>query len=96
MVEVLIADNGCGIGDELMASLSRPFTSSKANGSGLGLPIARRIVEEHGGTLDMESAEGEGTVVRVKLPGLNESSADTERVVHTASAKQLVETLHKV
>jgi signal transduction histidine kinase len=81
MVEVIVADNGCGIGEEYLASLSEPFVSSKPNGSGLGLPIARRIVGEHGGTLDIESAAGEGTIVRVRLPRLNESSGAIERNV---------------
>jgi signal transduction histidine kinase len=81
MVEVLIADNGCGFSEEMLAPVSGPFVSSKPNGSGLGLPIARRIVAEHGGTLEIESATGEGTVVRVRLPRLNESSSDVERSV---------------
>jgi signal transduction histidine kinase len=81
MVEEIVSDNGCGIGEEYLASLSEPFVSSKPNGSGLGLPIARRIVGEHGGTLDIESAAGEGTIVRVRLPRLNESSGAIERNV---------------
>ena len=91
MVEVLIADNGCGFSEELLASVSRPFVSSKPNGSGLGLPIARRIIAEHGGSLEIESATGEGTVVRVRLPCLNESSNAVERSVPIPARQQSTE-----
>ena len=95
MVEVLIADNGCGIGEETLASLSGPFVSSKPNGSGLGLPIARRIVAEHGGTLEIESAAGEGTIVRVRLPQWNVSSTHVERYVPSDGGHQPTEPVLK-
>lgn len=80
---VTIADAGVGMSEADMARLSTPFFSSKPNGTGLGLPIARQIVAAHGGELSIDSVAGSGTTVRVKLPMrtdrstvLNESSTD--------------------
>ncbi|WP_395693641.1 ATP-binding protein [Nocardioides sp.] len=72
--EVAVADTGIGIPAEEQDQLfSRFFRSSLAQqqaipGSGLGLSIAHAIVEKHGGTMTVESEEGEGTVFRVRLP----------------------------
>ncbi len=66
-VMIEVRDTGAGIpkGVDIFA----PFTSSKADGSGLGLPIAKQIVEAHQGTLSFESPTGGGTVFRIQLPG---------------------------
>jgi signal transduction histidine kinase len=65
---VSIADSGAGISAATLEKLDTPFFSTKVNGTGLGLPIARRIVAAHGGSLAIESREGRGTTVRVLLP----------------------------
>jgi signal transduction histidine kinase len=65
---VVVADKGAGISATNMARLETPFFSTKVNGTGLGLPIARRIVAAHGGSLTIESREARGTTVRVCLP----------------------------
>ena len=63
-----IRDDGPGIpATELERVFAIYYSRSKA-GSGLGLPTARRILEEHGGTLTLSSAEGEGTTVRMEVP----------------------------
>jgi signal transduction histidine kinase len=63
-----VVDEGCGIpAAELERVFDVYYSRSKA-GSGLGLPTARRIVEEHGGTLELESREGEGTRVVLTVP----------------------------
>ena len=67
-VHVTIADTGGGISAANLAKLETAFFSTKADGTGLGLPIARRIVAAHGGSLTIESREGQGTTVRVRLP----------------------------
>jgi signal transduction histidine kinase len=72
---VIIADTGEGIDAANLAKLETPFFSTKVNGTGLGLPIARQVVAAHGGSLTIESHEGQGTTVRVRLPlGTNRSA----------------------
>ncbi len=63
-----IRDRGPGIPANLMDRIFQPFVTTKARGTGLGLAMVRRIVEEHGGSISVESAPGEGTTFRVKLP----------------------------
>ncbi|QRN95650.1 HAMP domain-containing protein [Archangium violaceum] len=68
-VRVSIRDNGGGIPQVLEGpALTRGLFSTKPGGSGLGLPIAQKIVHEHGGTLRLEPAPGGGTLARVELP----------------------------
>jgi signal transduction histidine kinase len=66
MVEVI--DEGPGIPPEQMTQIFAPFFTTKDTGSGLGLPIAQRIVLAHRGRLYVESTPGHGTAVRVRLP----------------------------
>jgi signal transduction histidine kinase len=61
-------DDGCGIEPEALARLFTPFYTTKPHGSGLGLPIAQRIVNAHGGSVRVQSKPGEGTVVSIELP----------------------------
>jgi signal transduction histidine kinase len=66
MVE--ISDNGPGIPQNLQIKVFQPFFSTKEEGTGLGLAIAGRIVNEHGGRLDLRSREGKGTTFIIHLP----------------------------
>lgn len=66
--EVILGDNGVGISEEDVHKIVEPFYTTKARGTGLGLPIASRIIEAHEGELRIESREGEGTKVTVRLP----------------------------
>ena len=63
-----VKDRGAGISPELKKQVFRPFFTSKNKGTGLGLPIARKIIEAHGGSISLESESGEGTVVTIRLP----------------------------
>jgi PAS domain S-box-containing protein len=69
-IKVVVADEGCGISAENIEHIQDPFMTTKreAGGSGLGLSVSSRIVQEHGGTLDFKSVEGEGTQVIMSLP----------------------------
>jgi len=69
---IRVIDRGAGIEPALLARLGEPFFTTKEGGTGLGLGISRRIVEEHGGTLAIRSQPGEGTEVAVRLPPLVE------------------------
>jgi signal transduction histidine kinase len=67
-VVVSICDTGSGIPPEDLQRIFEPFHSGRPGGTGLGLPVAQRIVAAHGGRLEIESAPGAGTTVRVRLP----------------------------
>jgi signal transduction histidine kinase len=68
-LEIAIADNGCGISAENLKNLFRAFFSTKGSkGTGLGLSVTRKIVQEHGGDVTVESTEGVGTTFRIILP----------------------------
>jgi signal transduction histidine kinase len=62
-----IEDTGSGITKENMKKIFNPFFTTKEKGTGLGLPIVRKIVEGHQGTIDVESQEGTGTKVTIHL-----------------------------
>ncbi|MGA9116745.1 MAG: ATP-binding protein [Bacteroidota bacterium] len=69
MVDVEIADTGIGMSEEVRArAFESFFTHGKKHGTGLGLAIVKRIVEDHGGSVRLESAPGKGTAVRIRLP----------------------------
>jgi signal transduction histidine kinase len=65
--EIEIADDGPGISCENLTRLFTPYFTTKPSGSGLGLIIARKVIEDHGGTIRVESKEGIGTRVIVRL-----------------------------
>lgn len=67
-VEVRVADDGAGMPAEVLARATEPFRTTKAQGTGLGLAICKRIVEDHGGSLRLESTPGAGTTVSFTLP----------------------------
>lgn len=63
-----VEDTGSGISPEVEERLFDPFFSTKDNGTGLGLPIAAKIIEQHKGILDFETRPGDGSVFRITLP----------------------------
>ncbi|MFO0809855.1 MAG: ATP-binding protein [Gemmataceae bacterium] len=70
-IELRVLDRGVGLPDELGDQIYEPFVSSKDSGLGLGLSICRRIVEDHGGTLQAANRPGGGAVFAVQLPILS-------------------------
>lgn len=67
-VEVSVIDEGCGIEPNKLAKLGEPFYTTKQNGTGLGLMVTKKIIEEHNGVFSIESELGKGTVVTISLP----------------------------
>ena len=68
VIRVRISDTGAGMDPEALARAFEPYFSTKATGTGLGLPIAKRNVELSGGTIAVHSERGRGTTVEVTLP----------------------------
>ena len=67
-LSLVINDTGSGMAEERIKKIFEPFNSDKTGGLGLGMPYARRIIEEHGGRISVESKLGEGTRVSIELP----------------------------
>jgi PAS domain S-box-containing protein len=66
--QISVADDGPGISSENLDKLFDPFFTTKRAGTGLGLPVARQIVERHHGTIDVRTGNGHGTVFVITLP----------------------------
>lgn len=67
-LRVVVRDTGCGLGADEVARIFQPFYTTRPGGTGLGLPLVRRIVEAHGGHVHVVSAPGRGTSVVIDLP----------------------------
>jgi signal transduction histidine kinase len=67
-VVIEVEDNGPGVPPEVRDRIFEVFYSSRGGGTGLGLPIARQIVERHGGKIEVDSFDGRGTTFRIRLP----------------------------
>jgi PAS domain S-box-containing protein len=67
-VEIAVTDSGVGITKGQLSRLFEPFYTTKSNGTGLGLAIAYRIMQDHGGTLQVSSVPGNGTTVVMQFP----------------------------
>jgi signal transduction histidine kinase len=67
-VTVLIEDTGAGMSDETLSRAFDLFFTTKPDGTGLGMALARSVIDLHGGALDIQSEPGRGTRVRVRLP----------------------------
>ncbi|MBZ5552553.1 MAG: response regulator [Acidobacteriia bacterium] len=63
-----ISDTGCGMSEEQAKNVFEPFYTTKNKGLGLGMPYARKVIEEHGGTIQLKSRLGEGTQTEITLP----------------------------
>jgi len=69
-LRLIVQDNGVGISPENLARLFEPFFTTKPNGTGLGLPITRRIIQEHRGAITVQSQPNRGTAFHILLPAL--------------------------
>jgi signal transduction histidine kinase len=72
-----VIDSGPGIPGDVMSRIFEPLFTTKSFGVGLGLPTVRQIVEQHGGTIDVESRINEGSSFTIWLPRQGETSPHT-------------------
>jgi signal transduction histidine kinase len=77
MAAVRIRDNGCGIAEDKIAKIYNPFYTSKSNGTGLGLGVAKKVIDAHRGTIQVLSKVGGGTEFILSIP-LSDSMRDAE------------------
>jgi signal transduction histidine kinase len=63
-----VRDTGPGIPEHVRQRLGTPFVTSRKGGSGVGFALARQMIEQHGGQLNVRTIEGSGTVVSMRLP----------------------------
>lgn len=82
---ITVSDNGIGIPAEHLPHIFEPFWTSKANGTGLGLALCRKVADEHGGSLTVESAPGIGTTFTAILPGAQKRNIHVSN--HTGSRR---------
>ncbi len=68
MAHITVADSGMGMDESVRARLFEPYFSTRSGGTGLGLALCRRIVEDHGGTIRCTSTEGAGATFEIELP----------------------------
>ncbi|NQU08996.1 MAG: hypothetical protein HQ583_10560, partial [Candidatus Abyssubacteria bacterium] len=68
VLNLAISDNGCGIGEEDLQQIHEPFFTTKSRGTGLGIPICKKVIEAHDGKLSITSKVGEGTTAEIRLP----------------------------
>jgi PAS domain S-box-containing protein len=84
---VQVADKGCGMDTETIRRLYEPFFTTKSKGTGLGMSIARKITELHGGELSVWSRKGIGTTMTVRLP-LEYSEAERQPAGQSIASQQ--------
>ena len=68
LMEISFKDTGCGIPKDVTDKVFNPFFTTKSEGTGLGLAIAHKIIENHDGTIEVESQEGKGSIFSVYIP----------------------------
>jgi nitrogen fixation/metabolism regulation signal transduction histidine kinase len=72
MFKLSVLDNGSGFPEHVLARAFEPYMTTKEKGTGLGLPIVKKIVDEHGGTISIENRQSGGTCVSIFLPLITE------------------------
>jgi signal transduction histidine kinase len=85
-VRLSIIDSGPGIPREVMDRIFEPLFTTKSFGVGLGLPTVRQIVEQHGGTINVESRIDEGTTFTIWLPRQGESASHPDEAASREAA----------
>lgn len=65
---IKVIDNGEGIPESVLQNIEKPFFTTKETGTGVGIPLCKRIIEDHGGQFEIQSVYKVGTTVIIKLP----------------------------
>jgi nitrogen fixation/metabolism regulation signal transduction histidine kinase len=86
--EVVVEDNGPGFPRELVGQVFDPYVTTKARGTGLGLAIVRKIVEEHGGSIEADNRPEGGARVRIGLPVSDTSDVQARREARRAEPRR--------
>jgi signal transduction histidine kinase len=73
-----VIDTGCGMTEEVMAKLFKPFHTTKKEGNGLGLATARKVILAHGGTIEVQSEYGRGSKFTIRLPASRADEAESQ------------------
>lgn len=75
-IQLSIRDNGCGFSDEIRARVFEPYVTTKKKGTGLGLPIVKKIIEEHEGVIHIENIKPHGAQISIMLPTIEKKSIE--------------------
>ncbi|MBX3617678.1 sensor histidine kinase [Nitrosomonas sp.] len=83
-VQLSVRDNGCGFSDEIKARVFEPYVTTKPKGTGLGLPIIKKIVEEHEGLIHIENIKPHGAQISIILPTVekNQVIGNNNKLAH--------------
>ena len=79
-LEFSISDNGIGIPEEIRAHIFEPFVTTRINGSGLGLALVAKTIGRHGGIIECNSIEGQGTTFKILLPAWKEQNGKLSKL----------------
>ncbi|WP_257008300.1 two-component system sensor histidine kinase NtrB [Bacillus sp. FJAT-45350] len=66
--KIVVEDNGPGMNHEVLAQLGKPFFTTKEKGTGVGIPLCKKIIEDHGGSFEISSEINQGTTIEINLP----------------------------
>ena len=90
LAQIIVEDNGAGIPPDDLEAIFTVFVSRKGGrGTGLGLPVTRKIFEEHGGQVRVESTVGKGSKFTLELPATPADAESNQRMTHSFTAEEL-------
>jgi two-component system sensor histidine kinase PilS (NtrC family) len=96
-IRIIFEDSGNGMTPDQVEQLFEPFSNSTSGGTGLGLSIVYQIIRDHGGTINVRSSEGEGTVITIELPRKARTLAQSESITaEEAREKSRLESILRV
>ncbi|MCL6520739.1 MAG: hypothetical protein K6T99_13020, partial [Armatimonadetes bacterium] len=94
-VRIIITDTGLGIPSDKIEKIFVPFFTTKTKGTGLGLSIVRKIIENHGGTIRVQSEVGKGTTFEITLPIRSDRARILSSEVDTITQREEAELLRR-